>query len=279
MASNVRNLTRYVIVTHEGTLVEDLTIFLEGSSRVIVYCDGSRFEGDLLALESLAKNHGGVAHPVVPPPDFNQKLTVVPPDDPPVDLGGPIGDWSEDQEPIPSLGGGVSLPKGDEDHGPVKEGGQSFSAGHSDPVGERRSWDEDVFAQERKPPRFLLSKERGGAAPLVFRQGHVAVELSPDGEVNPYDAIAGPGLSNDALYVPDLSDHGHTYGFVSGYRPDDPPLPMYSHRDLGNCAIGMPRHAGTTIVGPLRPDTGGVGPFVPDHIMWEEYETAAGRVT
>jgi len=278
MSSNVRNLTRYVIVTHEGALVEDIDIFLEGSGHVIIYCDGSRYDGDLLALESFAKLHGGVAHPVTPPPDFDQKITVeIPEEDVNIDLGGPVEDWSEDLPSTPSPSGGVNLEEEGSGVQPVKEGPHG-PVPLTIPVKNKLLPNVQVTPDMGMYPKPTLEDQGGdGSGFAAIWQGNPAEGPPPDGSVNPYEVLAGHGLSGTYLNVPGLTDHPRSYGSTWCRAPDEPPIPMILCRDLGNIAIGMPRHAGTTIVGSLRPDTGGQDPLIPDHMMWEAYETLSHK--
>lgn len=280
MASNVRNLRRYVLVTHEGAILEDFEIFVEGSTRVIVVYDGDRFEGDLLTLESLAKNNGAVAHPVAPPEGYDNRLTAIPfgATDVVTDKG-MAGDWSDDQEPAPSPQGGVTLST-EESVGVVADSNsdQWPPAIDSPMAGGHAPQDPIKDPDEVKSPQEFHVKFPGDSNLLALEQGGLVKGTGLDGLVNPYDLREGDGLSSEILHVPGLSDQFHAYGMYWCRAPDIPPLPASLDRDLGNCSIGMPRYAGTTIAGRLRPDTGGVDPLIPDHIMWERYERQCGKI-
>lgn len=279
MSSTVRTTRRYVIVLQDGSLLEDIDIFLEGSSRVTIAYDGDRFEGDLLALESFAKCHGGVAHPVAPPTGYKDTMLAVPMVPERLETPEHVEDWSEDLPTAKSSPEGVSLPVEDPESNPVKGEDQWPPELRVARLGEHTL--DGVIPKPSKvdepgEPRMGFL---GSSNQPVLAQGRLNRDADPDGSANPYNANAGPGLSFDVLHVPGLTDQLHAYGRFWCRAPDIPPLPMVLARDLGNCSIGMPRFAGTTIRGRIRPDTGGIDPCIPDHMMWEKYGRLDDGVT
>jgi hypothetical protein len=270
MSSTVRNLERYVIVRHEGGLVEDVVIFVEDQSSVTIHTAwGETYCGDLLALETYAKLHDGIAYPVEKPPGFNNvKQEVLLPEIDHSDLPGNTSfDWSEDQEEEEQQGGGVTLQSAEEEKPIVTGGPLPVSGGpvkvHLDTTG---------ATEEGKPP----------PAPdlhlLPFTQGRGRTGVGPwDGGSNPYHDRPGSGIGNVMISLEGTDIPPDQYGTAFRKR-GAPSLPMFTDRDLSNCMYGMPRHAGTTIAGTLRPDTGGRDPVLPDHMMWMEYARRLGTV-
>lgn len=272
MASMLGNLTRYVLVRHEGGLVEGIDIFVRGSSEVTVYSDGETFDGDLLALEALAKIHGAVAYPVEPPPEFQlhgiQKEIILPPG---LEVDEPVTDWSEDHEDSTRVGPEVH---------------RNDNGTHDVHVYEL-SWEEAEASVKAAPasrdlppakgrgavpssPPSSYEDDGGGTSTNLFIQGNRGRAGPVEAGTNPYDDDPGPGLGDAVLNLESLEKPPDWYGRVA-VRPDIPAKPMFLSRDLGNCLYGMPRWVGTTIVGQLRPDTGGLDPVLHDHDKWMEY--------
>jgi len=261
MEGNVRSHTRWILLRPNGTHVSGLSIVSVGSSTVLVYtADGTCFEGDLLALESLAKLHRAVAHPVERPPDLPEEIweELIPNDDENVVGVEPAGDWSDDQPAEESPPGGVSL------------------CGTADPA--------PVVTQE--PVRIPNTAQTGpvqisGAAVSSETAGHGPTTLviqgggggtgAGDSWTNPYHEDPGPGLRPDIqIGYESVRDIIPKYGTVFR-KIGVPNKALVLKRDLGLCMRGMPAWAGTTIAGSVRPDTGGIDPRIPDHIQWLEY--------
>jgi len=254
--------------------VEDLEIFLTGSGSVQVYMDGDCFDGDLLALESLAKIHGGVAHPVEAPEWYDGTITEVSPPDKELSVEEPVVDWSEDHLTTPSPAGGVSLTQ--EDLGevasqaldPISAPGLHVESVAEHPVSPSSEGDTG------DPPGSTVTVDTDGLCSVLMQGNKGRVGPVKPG-TNPYED-GGSGLSSAIVPWEAAIGTPNVYGYVMR-KHNRPSLPMVLHKDLGNMLDGMPRHAGTTIVGRLRPDTGGTDPRIPDHIMWRVYADGGGK--
>jgi hypothetical protein len=261
MSGTVRNPLRYVLVSYEGVVNEDYVIFVNNSSDVTVYtCDGECFDGDLLALEAFAALNKSVACPVEPYPDFTGEITeITHPSEVPFVVDDPVADWSEDHENNSDGEQGVNLASVDDK--PTPSGDGHVTAGDT------------VDVNSIEAAHAPAMERAGGEIPREM-QGHA------------FHLGQGLGIYDHLV----LTDRRHQHlmpgsviplGMVSTITPENygtavrkkriPRRPMVLCRDLGNCLMGMPTFVGTTIAGPLRPDTGGKDPSIADHDMWLQY--------
>jgi hypothetical protein len=288
--SKVRNAVRWTIVRNsDASQVEGLEILVLPDGKVLVDDGELTFTGDLLALEALAKLHRGVAHPVEspnggvtsvelvlegPPPVLGDDLpvepepiqepatTVVPPDEPIAEVDVP----SIEQKSVNDEGQGVV---------PVIQPETSSVSPEPDiPVGSEIEIDpvlrhepisDDPHVQHNLD--MWLDSTSG-----IVIQGGGGGDGTADAVTNPYHADPGGGI--DMKPVRDyLNKDNPTWYHCHRARTGQGGnlVNMVLHRDLGYCIVGMPRWAGTTICGRLRPDVGGTGPPVPDHIAWIKY--------
>jgi len=262
MSGTVRNLVRYALITHQGVFLEDFTIFVKDNTYVTIYCDGSCFDGDLLALETLAALNGAVAHPIEPPPGFDLvEVQEVPHPVGSVALPDRIvGDWSDDQSVDSGSDAGVNLASSVDSVTSVKKE-PVFVSEPGTPAG-----------AETFPENLLTSGDNGNQQVMPPEgDNYIAQGIGIYDNVNttskrPPRYLSEAFISNSIFDTKDIWTFGQAFA-----KRNQPRKPMSLSRDLGNCRLGMPVFAGTTIVGPLRPDTGGKDPPIPDHDKWLIY--------
>lgn len=261
MSGTVRNHTRYVLVTYEGVALEDYVIFVDNSSAVTVYtAAGECFDGDLLALEALAALNKAYAVAVEPPPDFDGEVKEeTHPEEETLPQDEKVIDWSEDPADETGSDTGVNLAHAEIEKEPVREVLDTGNPGGSPPV---------------------LPDPSTSAIPAEAKEQTLHLGVTPDG------VLQGQGLY-DGLVIADRTKRINLPGtvvpldLIGIIKPEEygtafrkksiPRRPMVLFRDLGNCIMGMPTWVGTTIAGPLRPDTGRKDPSIPDHDLWLEY--------
>jgi len=269
MSGTVRNQRQYILIQENGNVLKDFTIFVDDESHVTVYTDdGDCFDGDLLALEALAGLHRAVAYPVMPPPDFNGEIQEeILQDEKTLEIEVPVTDWAETVS-NESSEAGVILP-------------QAISLPEDDSNGKGKSRETPVREEHGESSKDPVP---GAGATSADAIGFFDPSASAQG-IGTYAGVVV--LENRHLdrkitslvvpYKPFTLMVGRDYG-VAPRKRGAPVNPMFTKRDLGNCVMGMPVSAGTTIVGALRPDTGGKNPAVPDHEMWLQHAIHLGLV-
>jgi hypothetical protein len=266
MSGTVRNRIRYVLVSYDGVVNEDFVIFVDNSSAVTVYtAAGETFDGDLLALETFAALNKSYAVPVEPPSDFTGEVKEVShPSEDVLAEDEKVVDWSEDPAIDSGSEKGVNLAHAEDEVPPVKEA--SISAA----------------IIEKIDDAALLT---GGMEAITPGEHPIHAGVTPDG------VVQGKGIY-DNLFIADRSRKINLPGtvvpleLITHISPENygtavrkkriPNKPMVLFRDLGPCLMGMPTWVGTTIAGPLRPDTGGKDPSIADHDMWRQYGVTGG---
>jgi hypothetical protein len=263
LSGTVRNQLRYVLVSYEGVVNDDYVIFVSDSSAVTIYTrDGSTFDGDLLALESFAALNASYAVAVEPPPDFDGKVKEESfPGDEDITLEEKVMDWSEDQPSDTESGLGVNLGHIVADKEPVKElDGETV-------VGEVTLSPTVSHADAGIPPAPDEDPPHLGVTPDGVVQG-----LGLYDKLVSFDRRQKINLPGTVIPL-DMISQIMPENYGTAFRKKGiPKKPMVVTRDLGNCIMGMPTWVGTTIVGPLRPDTGGKDPSIADHDMWLQYD-------
>jgi len=293
--SNVRTATRWIIIRTDDDSEVELDLLQLADGRFIIMDEELTFWGDLLAVETLAKLHRGIAYPVEGLDGNPLVVQLVPEGSAPIQGDAdPLGGVTPD---VPNEPSSVEVPVEEPSTEPTPEdckvpadvGGAPKAVKPGPPVPPKperfRTTGESGVAlpkPEEPPTEVRAHPEPGGAADSRYLPGAIQGGGGGDGRrdilSNPYHVYPGSGVNmkprRSLLHVKDPT----WYHFQAlRMKRQSAPYPSVLSRDLGYCMEGMPRWVGTTIVGRLRPDTGGVDPPVPDHVKWKEYGLPFGR--
>jgi len=279
MSGNVRTQhVRYVLITHSGVVLDDYQIVLRDNSSVLIYTSaGETYEGDLLALETFAKINRAIACPVSPPADFTGEVCE--------DYSAFLqteDDWADDadtgihQFDIDSAKAADSA-EAASSHPILPEGTSSrLHEGVDTPSAVSSNGGVNLQLEEHVDLLPRQEEEVSRPCPEIL-QGAGGTDGSEDVFTNPYHQHSEPGLApSGKITYEDVASIIGDYGTVR-VNPNIPRVPAVVKRDLGNCLMGMPAWVGTTLVGRLRPDTGGEDPPIDDHIAWLYYGSPARK--